>query len=425
MSADVIVVGAGVAGASTAFHLSRLGAGDVLVVDRDTAGSGMSSRSSAMIRMHYTFRPEVELAVRSDRMFGSWTELTGRPAFVRRTGFARIVRPGEEGALRANVAMQQYCGARAEVLAAAGLAAVAPGIRTDDLTEVAWEPDGGYGDGALVAGDLLAAAREQGVRYRPHTPVQALLRQGDRVTGIQTQDGPEHAGIVVAAAGVWSPALLASIGVDLPIETEFHQVAVLSHAPGQGTPVACIDSTTQTYFRPEAGGTRTLVGSFTGPRGVDPDRVAPPPGAVAPPAEAADAGGAHRGAFYAAGGAKRTPMMGARAEAGAEGLAALVGAAAQRVPALADAGIVRGVTGVYDMTPDGRPMLGEWPGLSGLVLATGFSGTGFKISPAVGEAIAALVTGCPVAGSVDIGPFWPGRFAAGLPVSPPHPYSDD
>ncbi len=92
--------------------------------------------------------------------------------------------------------------------------------------------------------------------------------------------------MVVAAAGVWSPALLASIGVDLPIETEFHEVAVLSHAPGRGAPVACIDSTTQTYFRPEAGGTMTLVGSFTGPRGVDPDRVAPqtvwPPGRVAP-----------------------------------------------------------------------------------------------------------------------------------------------
>ena len=109
----------------------------------------------------------------------------------------------------------------------------------------------------------------------------------------------------------------------------------------------------------------------------------------------------------------------------AEGLAELVGAAARRVPALGDAGIVRGITGVYDMTPDGRPMLGELPGLTGLVLAAGFSGTGFKISPAVGEAVAALVTGNPVAGSVDIGPFWPGRFAAGRPVSPPHPYSDD
>ncbi len=417
MSADVIVVGAGVAGAATAFHLSRLGAGDVLVVDRGTAGSGMSSRSSAMIRMHYTFRPEVELAVRSDRMFGSWTELTGRPPFVRRTGFARIVLPGEEQALRANVAMQRDCGARAEVLAARDFAALAAGLRTDDLTEVAWEPDGGYGDGALVAGDLLAAARERGVRYRPHTPVASLLREGDRVTGIQTPDGPEYAGVVVAAAGVWSPALLASIRVDLPIETEFHQVAVLSHAPGQGTPVACIDSTTQTYFRPEAGGLMTLVGSFTGPRGVDPDTVAPP--AVAARA-AADAGGAQRGAFCAAGDAKRSTMMRA-----GEGLAELVGAAARRVPALADAGIARGVTGVYDMTPDGRPMLGELPGLSGLVLAAGFSGTGFKISPAVGEAVAALVTGHPVAGSVDITPFRPGRFAEGRSVSPPHPYSDD
>jgi glycine/D-amino acid oxidase-like deaminating enzyme len=113
------------------------------------------------------------------------------------------------------------------------------------------------------------------------------------------------------------------------------------------------------------------------------------------------------------------------AEAGTEGLAALVGAAAQRVPALADAGLVTGITGVYDMTPDGRPMLGEWPGLSGLVLATGFSGTGFKISPAVGEAVAALVTGSRLAGSVDIGAFRPGRFAEGRPVAPPFPYSDD
>ena len=226
---------------------------------------------------------------------------------------------------------------------------------------MAWEPDGGYGDGALVAGDLLAAARERGVRYRPHTPVLALLREGDRVTGIQTPDGPEHAQVVVAAAGVWSPALLASIGVDLPIETEFHQVAVLSHAPGQGTPVACIDSTTQSYFRPEAGGSMTLVGSFTGPRGVDPDSVAPQPSPPRHPRWRL------RRCIL-----RRRRHRKHRADGPwAEGLAELVGAAARRVPALADAGIVRGITGVYDMTPDGRPMLGELPGLSGLVLAAG------------------------------------------------------
>jgi sarcosine oxidase, subunit beta len=182
--------------------------------------------------------------------------------------------------------------------------------------------------------------------------------------------------------------------------------------------VACIDSTTQSYFRPEAGGSMTLVGSFTGPRGIDPDRVAPPPDTVR--AAGPGPGATQRGALGAPEYTQSTALT-----AGVGGLAELVGAAARRVPGLGDAGIVRGITGVYDMTPDGRPMLGEWPGLFGLVLAAGFSGTGFKISPAVGEAVAALVTGNPVAGSVDIGPFWPGRFAAGQLVSPPHPYSDD
>jgi glycine/D-amino acid oxidase-like deaminating enzyme len=189
---------------------------------------------------------------------------------------------------------------------------------------------------------------------------------------------------------------------------------VLSHAPGQGAPIACIDSTTQTYFRPEAGGTMTLAGSFTGPRGIDPDRVAPPPGAPRPcPAQ--------RGALGMPEHTIGTALMSSDP---ADALAAVVGAAAWRVPGLADAGLVTGITGVYDMTPDGRPMLGEWPGLSGLVLATGSPAPGSDL-PAVGEAVAALVTGTTVAGSVDIGAFRPGRFAEGRPVAPSFPYSDD
>jgi glycine/D-amino acid oxidase-like deaminating enzyme len=341
--------------------------------------------------MHYTYQGEVELAVRSDQMFAQWPELTGRPPVVRRTGFARIVLPGEEGALAANVRMQRRCGARAEVIGAASFARLAPGIRTDDLSQVAWEPEGGYGDGAIVAGDLLGAARDRGVRYQPNTPVSALLTTGGRVTGVVTGDGPLSAGTVLLAAGVWALPLLRGAGADLPIETELHHVALLSHPAGRGAPIACIDSTTQTYFRPEAGGRMTLVGSFTGPRGADPDQVlAAPDPATANPA----------------------------------GLAELVGAAARRLPALADAGIARGVTGAYDMTPDCRPLLGDVPGLPGLVLAAGFSGTGFKISPAVGEAIAELITGSAKAG-VNIEPFRPARFAEGEPIQAQHPYDGD
>jgi sarcosine oxidase, subunit beta len=386
VSADVLIVGAGVAGAAIAYHLSRLADGEVAVLDRSVAGAGMSSRSSALVRMHYTFPPEIDLAVRSDAMFDAWPELLGRPPCVRRTGFVRIVLPGEERQLRANVALARERGARMELVDAAALRALAPGLCAADVQLAAWEEHGGYGDGAVVAGDLLAAARERGVRYLPHTPVLSLLRAGGRVTGVQTAGGALHAGTVVVAAGVWAAPLLATAGVTLPIETEYHQVAVLAHGGGGGATVACIDSTTQTYFRPEAAGTGTLVGAFTGPRGVDPDRIPD--------------------------------------SAPADDLATLAGAAARRVPALADAGIVRGVTGAYDMTPDARPLLGEIPGVPGLVVAAGFSGMGFKIAPAVGEGIAELIA-CGKPAHVDLGAFRPSRFDEGQPIRAPFPYADD
>ena len=110
-TADFIILGAGVMGASIAFHLARRNAGPIVVLDKDHAGSGGSGRSSALIRMHYSFPPEVQLALISLKVFQHWRDVVGEPGEFRKTGFVRIVHPGESEALKQNVAMQRNLGA--------------------------------------------------------------------------------------------------------------------------------------------------------------------------------------------------------------------------------------------------------------------------------------------------------------------------
>lgn len=384
---QVIVVGAGVMGASTAFHLAERGTRSVAVLDARHAGEGMSSRSSALVRMHYTFEPEVRLAVDSLAHFREWPARMGRPPVFHECGFVRIVPPTEADRLRKNVQMQRACGAEAEVITADDVLELEPRWCVEDVVAAAYEPRAGFGDGAVVAGDFLSRARELGVDYRPNTPVRALLLGDDgRVRGVRTDDGEVTADRVILATGVWTRLLLADIGVDLPIEAEYHEVAVLRGVPREHLArTACIDSGTRTYFRPEpAGG--LLLGDFVGPRdGIDPDDF------------------------------PQVPRD--------QSVLEMVGRAARRVPALAEAGISRGVTGIYDMSPDARPMLGPVSGVDGLLVAAGFSGMGFKICPAVGRALAELALDEPQ--TVDISAFTPDRFVEGKPIDPPYAYTDD
>lgn len=383
-TADFVIIGAGVNGTSIAFHLARRNAGRIVVLDKGMVASGGSGRSSALIRMHYSYPLEVQLAVKSLETFVNWQEVVGRPPLFRRSGFVRIVPEAEIDRLRAQVQMQRAHGANVQVVDRDQLREIAPDWNVDDVPAAAWEPDSGYGDGAVVASDFLEAAREMGADYRPHTTVTALRVEGGRIAGVETSEGAIDAPVVVAAIGPWTRPLLDPIGIEVPIEPEYHEVGILQNAPGMQYGPACIDSITCTYFRSDAGDL-TLVGDFYGRRGVDPDDF---------PQNATD-----------------------------ESLAELVGRAADRVPALADAGIRRAVTGVYDVSPDARPILGETQ-VGGLYLAAGFTGMGFKIAPAVGLTMAELLLDG-AASTVDLVPFRPSRFAEGAPISADNEYSDD
>ena len=384
--ADFVIVGAGVMGASIAFHLARRRAGSIVVLDKEHAGSGGSSRSSALIRMHYSFPPEVQLALVSLKMFEHWREIVGEEGAFRKTGFVRIVHPNESERLKENVEMQRSFGAHVELIDRRQLQELEPDWAVDEVELAAYEPDSGYGDGNVVASDFLNSARDQGAVYHSKTAVTSLLVRDGRVRGVLTNQGEIHAPVVIVATGPWTRPLVRKAGFDLPIETEYHQVAILKIAPEmRGGGCACIDSVTATYFRCD-GSEKFLAGDFYGKRPVDPDNF---------------------------------PQRATETE-----LEEIIDRASRRVPKLENAEVMRGVTGVYDMTPDSRPLLGAVQGCEGLYLCAGFSGMGFKISPAIGLVMSELV----LDGSgttVDIAAFRPERFAEGKPIKAEFEYKDD
>ncbi len=187
------------------------------------------------------------------------------------------------------------------------------------------------------------------------------------------------------ATGQWSKDLFRRAHIDIPINTEYHEVAILKNPPGMKSGgCACIDYLLSVYFRSEGEG-KTLVGAFTGEPNIDPDNF------------------------------PERPLQ--------ESLAALSDIACKRIPCLENAELVRGITGVYDLTPDSRALLGEVPQLKGLFIAAGFSGMGFKISPAVGLVMSELILDGR-SKTVDISAFRVSRFAEGQPIRPEFEYAE-
>ena len=281
--------------------------------------------------------------------------------------------------------MQRKLGVNVKLIDRHDLTQLEPDWAVDEVALAAYEPDSGYGDGAGVANDFLTRARDLGVVYLSKTKSSLRVEAG-RVYGIKVGEDTIAAPVVVAAIGPWTRPLFQDAGLDLPIETEYHQVAILKNAPDmKGGGCACIDSVTATHFRSDAHD-KFLVGDFSGQRGADPDNF---------PQRAAD----HE-------------------------LEGIIERACRRVPRLENAEVMRGVTGIYDMTPDSRPLLGEVPSVGGLYVCAGFSGMGFKISPAVGLVMSELLLDGS-GNSVDISSFSPTRFTEGNPIKAEFEYKDD
>jgi glycine/D-amino acid oxidase-like deaminating enzyme len=370
-------------GASIAYHLTVRGVRDVLLLERAHVCAGPTSRSTAIIRLHYTQPLLVRMAAHGLRTYGAFEDTVGSGAGFVRTGMLFGADPSERAMLEGNVAVGRGEGVETHVVDAEQVAEIDPRVVADDLV-FCYEPEAGYCDPYLVTTGYALAAKRGGAR----------IAEGVRVVGVEagrvaTDAGDVAAGAVVVAAGPWSGGLVAPLGYTLPVVPARAEVGRFRLPPAFGTaPPAVADfSAAQVYFRPAEPG-YVEVGSLD-PRNaevplVDPDAC--PEGAEPETLEA-----------YATALARRLRGAGG--------------------------GHWRGSwSAVYDVTPDWEPAIGFVPGADGVVVAAGFSGHGFKLGPAVGAVVAELVCDGR-ATTFDLGLLDPLRFERGELVGARYGYS--
>ncbi len=384
--ADVVIVGGGLEGTAAAWALSRRGVTDVVVLERDTVAAGMTGKSSGVVRCHYGVSSLAAMAATGLEVFEQAEEIFGHDIGFRQTGYVVGVGEPNVDALRASLAAQRAVGVQTEEIDAVDVARMWPSADLTPFAAFGWEERGGYGDAYQTAQAFAAAARAAGVRIRQGSTVTGLVLDADRVSGVSLADGSTvSAQTVVVAAGVWTGPLLARHDVDVPIEVHREQIVMIDPGLDLGNVPVFSDLVSLQYVRPEVGG-EILFGNsdLAELEAADPDRYLN----------------------------RATESF----------IDLTVEKISTRFPGLENAAITSSYAGCYDVTPDWNPVIGTGP-LPGLVIAAGFSGHGFKISPAVGRLVADLVVdGRSSDPRIPERDFRLERFAEGDLLRTPYPY---
>ena len=376
---DVAIIGGGIMGVSLAFALTRMGVTSVAVFERTSLAAGGSGRSGALLRQHYSNVPEATLAHLSLQTYANWSDVVGGSCGFDKTGLiATVATQGDNSPnierMHRNIEMQNSIGIASRVITAQELKELQPFASVDDLDVAAYEPESGYVDSVATTRSMAEAAVRGGARIIEGCDVVGIEVQGDRVRGVRTPDGLVEAATVVCAAGPWSLPLLESVGVQVPMESQRVQVAILARPlsmPAEGT-FTYVDTAAGIFCR-NFGPNRTLVG----------------------------VGG---GEFH-----DTVDPFAFDMSAGKDFPEIVIDFLSRRMPPMRDSAFLYGYAGLYDMTPDAHPVIGTAPGVDGLMLMLGFSGAGFKKGPAIGQCVAEMIVNGQ-ATTVDLTPFRLERF---------------
>jgi glycine/D-amino acid oxidase-like deaminating enzyme len=367
MKADVVVVGAGLAGCALAYHLSFEGLG-VVLVDRDYPGLGASGRSAGLLTVQH-WNPLDVLLVQASRQI--YEDLLGQDGAVQKAAFLRATTQEEDiDLMEERVKAYRREGLEAELLHGEELATRFPSIHSSDLRAGILTSRDGYVDAYDATTAFASGARERGATLRMGTAVRRIQVRSSRVIGVETAAGDLSAEAVVIAAGAWTPSLLQGLGLELPLKPYRTQALVTAPLEDQVDLPMFHELPRGFYFRPDQDG--LLMGDGTEHREADPRRH--------------------------------------NTHADFEMYSMMASWIARRVPSLGEARIARGWAGLCVATPDRLPLVGEVEELKGLLVLSGFNGLGVMRIPPLAESLAEVLLGRKP--SFELAPFHPGRFDA-------------
>jgi sarcosine oxidase subunit beta len=373
-TASVVIIGGGVVGCSIAYHLARRGQRDVVVLERESVGSGTTSKAAGGIRAQFPTETEIRFSLEGIQVFERFEEEFGVDIGYRKIGYLFLVSdPTDLAGFRTRMALQQRLGVDVREITPAEAKAIVPALRVDDLVAAVWGPDDAMAGPAEVTNGFARRARELGARLVEGVNVTGITVERGRATGVVTDQGSIAAPIVVNAAGPAGGAVGRLAGVDLPVQPRRRHIFFTEPFPEIPGPVPLTtDRASGFYFRKEMeqlllspGDVEDIGEDFTVP--VDRTRIDD-----------------------------------------------TVEKALHRIPIVEKARIAGGWAGLRPLTPDDHAIIGWAPGVDGFFVAVGFGGHGFQHSPATGRYVAEwLLDGRP---SLDLALFAPDRFARGTAV---------
>ena len=373
--AEVVIIGGGVMGASTAFHLAEAGVTDVLLLEKDSLACGSTSKSAGGVRAQFSDAVNIALGIRSLPAFEQFGVRPGGEIDLHQVGYLFLHTDETAWAVAQEaVAIQNSLGIPTQLLTAAEAGALSKGVEVGDVIGATFHPRDGYCSPENVVQGYAAGARALGATVRTGVGVTGIETSGGEITGVVTDQGVVATSTVVCAAGAWSREVGRWVGVDLPIDPLRRQIIVTEPLNEEllalypmDTPMT-IDAASTFYLHREGPG--LLVGM-----------------------------------------SYQDESLGFHDGFSEDWLPDLLEAMERRAPALLDVGIAHRWAGYYEVTPDHNAVIGEATSVSRFLYAAGFSGHGFLQGPAVGEVMRDFYLGqTPV---VDVSTMSADRFSAG------------